>query len=111
MKPADPNRAWKASPEHLFSSFQSVVCVSELPESPGPPSSAGNQVKHMDILKGSIWQIVLEKMLVCGKALALPSTGNNSVVWWWGDEAAGSRGVLKRASMCVRIHSGCFGST
>lgn len=47
-------------------------------------SSAGNQVKHMDILKGSIWQIVSEKMLICGKALALPSTGNDSVVLWWG---------------------------
>lgn len=35
-----------------------------------PLSSAGNTLKHMDVLKGSVWQIVIGEMLTCGKVLA-----------------------------------------
>jgi hypothetical protein len=32
-----------------------------------PLSSVGTQIKHMAMLKGSVWQIVLEEMFICGE--------------------------------------------
>lgn len=78
-----------------------------------PLSSTGNQIKHMYMFKGSIWQIVLAEKLKCGKALALWMTGNASVALWEGIYFIAS-GVCERkrrrekASKCVLCSSNHF---
>lgn len=56
----------------------------------------------MEILKGSIWQIVVGEMLTCGKVLALAPTGSQCVVWWWG-----ARFLTAEVASACELRSGC----
>lgn len=69
-----------------------------------PCLSAGNPLKHMDILKGSVWQIVVGEMLTCGKVLALAPAGSRCAVSVVGSEAFDSEGGQR----ACELRRGCF---